>query len=248
MTRVIIFGATSAIAGATARIWAARGWSIYLVGRNAQKLQALEDDLRARASVDALVLSRVADLDLIDTHAALIEDAAIRLGGLDIALIAHGTLPDQTRCENDVGAMMAQMLTNGLSAMSLAGQLASRFEAQRQGCIAVITSVAGNRGRQSNYAYGAAKGMLIVFLEGLRNRMTPSAVGVVDIRPGFVDTPMTAAIPKSGPLWAGAERVAVDIVHGVDRHRGVIYTPWFWRYIMMIIRSIPDRIFNRLKL
>jgi len=248
MTRIIIFGATSAIAHATARLWVARGASVCVVGRNAQKLQAVEDDLRARAAPGAVIVSSQADLDAIGDHPALIETAAKALGGLDIALIAHGNLPDQALCQNDVQAMLSQLTTNGLSVISLCTLLANRFDAQGCGCLAVITSVAGDRGRQSNYAYGTAKGMVSRFLQGLRNRLTPRGVAVVDIRPGFVDTPMTAALDKGGPLWAQPAKVAADIVRAVDKGRPVLYTPWFWRYIMLIITSIPERIFNRLKL
>jgi short-subunit dehydrogenase len=248
MTRIIIFGATSAIAHATARQWIARGASLYLVGRNAQKLQSVEDDLRTRAAPGAVIVSAQADLDTLAGHPALIEAGVHALGGVDLALIAHGSLPDQARCQADVQHMLAQLNTNGVSVISLCTLLANRFEAQGNGCIAVITSVAGDRGRQSNYAYGAAKGLVSRFLQGLRNRLAPRGVAVIDIRPGFVDTPMTAAITKGGPLWATPEKVASDIVRAVDRRGTVVYTPWFWAPIMLIIISIPERIFNRLKL
>ena len=248
MTRIIIFGATSAIAHATARLWVARGASVCLIGRSAQKLQTVQDDLRARAAPSATIVAAQADLDAMETHATLIENAVSALGGLDVALIAHGNLPDQAQCQNDVQAMLAQLTTNGVSVISLCTLLANRFDAQGSGCLAVITSVAGDRGRQSNYAYGTAKGMVTRFLQGLRNRLAPRGVSVVDIRPGFVDTPMTAAIDKGGPLWAQPEKVAADIANAVAKGRPVLYTPWFWRYIMLIITSIPERIFNRLKL
>jgi len=249
MTRIIIFGATSAIAHATARLWAARGASLFLVGRTAQKLQAVEDDLRTRAAPGAVVASAQADLDKLTEHPALIAAAVAALGGgPDIVLIAHGNLPDQARCQADVQEMLSQLNTNGLSVISLCTLLANRFEAQGSGSLAVITSVAGDRGRQSNYAYGTAKGLVSRFLQGLRNRLTPRGIAVIDIRPGFVDTPMTAALKKGGPLWAEPARVAADIVRAVDRKRTVIYTPWFWRYILLIIVHIPERIFNRLKL
>jgi short-subunit dehydrogenase len=248
-SRIIIFGATSAIAHATARLWAARGAHLFLVGRNALKLQSVEDDLRARAAPGAIIASAQADLDKLSDHPALIGTAVAALGGdADVVLIAHGNLPDQARCQADVQEMLSQLNTNGLSVISLCTLLANRFEAQGSGTLAVITSVAGDRGRQSNYAYGAAKGLVSRFLQGLRNRLTPHGVSVIDIRPGFVDTPMTAAIDKGGPLWAAPTKVASDIVRAVDRRRPVVYTPWFWRYILLIIVLIPERVFNRLKL
>jgi len=124
---------------------------------------------------------------------------------------------------------------------------ATRFEARRAGTIAVITSVAGVRGRASNFVYGSAKSLVSTLLEGLRHRMHGRGVAVVDIRPGFVDTPMTAAFPK-GPLWAAPGRVARDIVRAVDRGAGVAYTPWFWRWIMLVVRHIPEPVFVRTKL
>jgi len=125
--------------------------------------------------------------------------------------------------------------------------LANRFEAQRHGTLAVIGSVAGDRGRQSNYVYGTAKGALAIFLQGLRNRLHPAGVRVLTVKPGFVDTPMTASF-KKGPLWAAPEAVAAAIVAAVERGRDVIYTPWFWWGIMTLIKLVPERVFKKLKL
>lgn len=248
MRRIIIFGATSAIAHATARLWAARGASFFLVGRNEQKLLAVTQDLQTRSAAGAVVASARADLDDTAGHAALLAAGVEALGGLDIVLIAHGTLPDQASCQASASAMLAQLHTNGVSVVSLCTLVASRLETQGNGCLAVITSVAGDRGRQSNYAYGAAKGLVSRFLQGLRHRLAPLGVAVMDIRPGFVDTPMTAALDKRGPLWADPGRVASDILRGVDRRRSVVYAPWFWRYIMLVVVHVPERLFNRLKL
>jgi len=126
--------------------------------------------------------------------------------------------------------------------------VANRFEARRGGTIAVISSVAGDRGRKSNYVYGAAKGMVTLFLQGLRNRLAAAEVQVLTIKPGFVDTPMTAAIPKGGPLWAKPEDIATGILAAIEKKRDVVYLPWFWQWIMLIIRMIPERIFKRLSL
>ena len=139
------------------------------------------------------------------------------------------------------------MQTNALSVISLLTLLANHFEQQRHGCIAVISSVAGDRGRQSNYVYGTAKGALSIFLQGLRNRLHKSGVQVLTVKPGFVDTPMTASLPK-GPLWATPEKVAEDIDKAIENKRNVLYTPSFWFLIMAIIKSVPESIFKRLSL
>jgi decaprenylphospho-beta-D-erythro-pentofuranosid-2-ulose 2-reductase len=155
-------------------------------------------------------------------------------------LIAHGTLPDQGACQASFDTARREFEVNALSVLSLLTLAANRFEQQRSGTIAVISSVAGERGRQSNYLYGAAKGAVSLFLQGLRNRLSKSGVQVVTILPGFVDTPMTADFPK-GPLWAQPDAVARDIVRAIEGGRDVLYTPWFWRWIMLIIRTIPER-------
>ncbi|MCG8081658.1 MAG: SDR family NAD(P)-dependent oxidoreductase, partial [Candidatus Thiodiazotropha taylori] len=136
---------------------------------------------------------------------------------------------------------------NALTTISLLTNLANYFEAQQRGSIVVISSVAGDRGRQSNYVYGAAKGAVTIFLQGLRNRLTKSGVNVLTVKPGFVDTPMTADFPK-GALWASSEKVAQDINKAIDAQKSVAYVPWFWRYIMLIIKSIPEMVFKKLSL
>jgi short-subunit dehydrogenase len=137
--------------------------------------------------------------------------------------------------------------TNGTSVIALLTLLANRFEAQGHGTLAVIGSVAGDRGRQSNYVYGTAKGMLAIFLQGLRNRLHRRGVNVLTIKPGFVDTPMTAGFEK-GPLWASPEQVASRIIVAIDKGWDVVYAPAFWRLIMLVITTIPERVFKRLSL
>jgi decaprenylphospho-beta-D-erythro-pentofuranosid-2-ulose 2-reductase len=246
--RIVIFGATSAIAQACARIWTARGCRIFLVGRNPAKLTAVLQDLDVRAGGPGRIHAEAADLDVLAVHEALIAKAEAAMGGIDVALIAHGTLPDQAACANDAAAALREIQTNALSVISLATLLARGFEARGAGQLAVISSVAGDRGRQSNYVYGAAKGMVSLFLQGLRNRLFASGVHVLTIKPGFVDTPMTAHIKKGGPLWASPEQVAKGIVWAIDRRRDVAYVPGFWRPIMAVIRALPESVFKRLHL
>jgi hypothetical protein len=190
-------------------------------------------------------LADLADLAAL-TQAA---DAAwTAFAGLDVALIAYGSLPDQQSAARDSAVAQQSYIVNFVSPCLVCGMLASRFEAQRSGTIAVVTSVAGDRGRKSNYVYGAAKGGLQTFLAGLRHRLHAANVQVLDVRPGFVATKMTAHLPRGGPLWAEPARVAADIARAIERKRAVLYTPWFWRCIMAVIRGLPRAVFHRTKL
>jgi short-subunit dehydrogenase len=245
MQKILIIGATSAIAEAAARRFAQRGDALYLLARNSERLDALLADLKIRGA--AVTAGAPFDANDFGQHAAAIERAASALGGLDAVLIAHGTLPDQQAAQADVALTLQEISTNALSVISLLTLIANRFEAQRSGTIAVISSVAGDRGRQSNYVYGSAKGMLSIFLQGLRNRLCKVGVHVLTVKPGFVDTPMTAAFPK-GPLWATPEQVGGAIASAMDRKRNVLYTPFFWAGIMAIIRAVPEAVFKKLSL
>jgi len=246
MKRILIIGATSGIASACAREWAGRGDSLFLVGRDAGRLEALAADLRVRGS--GAVHSHRMDAVEVATHAPMLEACLAQLGGLDAALIAHGTLPDQAACERDPALALREIMTNGSSVIALLSLLANRFEQQRAGSLAVITSVAGDRGRPSNYVYGSAKAAVSVFCEGLRARLFKSGVSLTDIRPGFVATAMTRGLPLPAPLVASPESVARRIVAGIDRRKDVLYTPAFWALIMLVIRCIPGFVFKRLKL
>ncbi|WP_017430755.1 SDR family oxidoreductase [Vreelandella jeotgali] len=248
LRRVVLLGATSAIAEQVARRLVAQGASLYCVGRQPQKLDALLDDLNVRAGSAQRIDGSCADLTDSARHAELIDAAEQHLGGIDAVLIAHGTLPDQQACSADANTALEQINTNALSVISLLTHLANRLEQQQHGVIAVIGSVAGDRGRQSNYVYGAAKGMVAIFLQGLRNRLAGANVAVVTIKPGFVDTPMTAGLNKGGPLWATPERVAQGIVRAMHKGANVVYLPWFWRPIMLIIKHIPEALFKRMSL
>jgi short-subunit dehydrogenase len=241
--RAAIFGATSGIAIALTRELATSGASIILIGRDLDAIAASAQDLRVRGA--AAVIEIVGDLAAVDTLGDVAERAWNALSGIDLALIAYGSLPDQADMEANPLRAAAMISLNLTSPMVLCLHLAPRFEAQGSGTIAVITSVAGDRGRKSNYAYGAAKGGLQRFLEGLRHRLYKAGVQVLDIRPGFVSTRMTEHLPQSGPLWAKPERVAADIVRALRRRRAVLYTPWFWRPILAIVRILPRAVFHR---
>jgi decaprenylphospho-beta-D-erythro-pentofuranosid-2-ulose 2-reductase len=242
--RILIIGATSAIADSLARQLASKGTACYLTGRDTGRLEIIAADLRVRGAGQIEIES----LDITDARAlaGLVARAAEGLGGLDAVIVAAGLLPDQAKVNADAKRLRETFEVNALGALVILNEAAAFFEQQGHGQIVAIGSVAGDRGRATNYAYGAAKGALEIFMSGLRQRLHPSGVQVLLVKPGFVDTPMTADFPK-GPLWASPERVAQDIVRAMAKGRSVIYTPWFWRWIMLIIRHLPERLFVRLR-
>jgi short-subunit dehydrogenase len=246
MRRILIMGAASAIAEATAREFARRGDSLVLAGRSRERLLAIAQDLKLRGAAAAEVI--VQDATDIAGLPAMIDETVRLIGPFDTLLIAHGTRSDQRACEQSPEASLQEFTTNALSVIALCTLVANRFEAQRRGVIAVISSVAGDRGRQSNYVYGASKAAVSTFLSGLRQRLRSTGVRVVTIKPGFVDTPMTAGFLKKGILWAAPATVAAAIARAVIRGTPVVYVPWFWRPIMAIIRAIPEFVFQRLRL
>ncbi len=243
--RLLIIGATSAMAQETAKCFAPEGAEMFLVGRSAHKLQDVANDLTVRGAkrVETFVL----DLNELERHAAMLDAAAAAFDGLDAVLLAYGTLGDQRKCELSVAETMREFATNCTSVIALLTLLANYFEQQRRGCIAVITSVAGDRGRRSNYVYGAAKGAVSLFVQGLRGRLSSAGVSVLTIKPGLVDTPMTAGI-KKGLIFASARTVGQSVYRAMKERKEVVYVPWFWRPIMLVVRSIPERVFKRVNL
>lgn len=241
--RILIIGATSAIAEAVARLYAARGASLYLLARDRNRGEAISRDLAVRGAAEA----RAGALDVSDfaTHAAAIDAAWNAFGGFDVTLIAHGTLPEQARCDTDTDLALHEFSVNGTATIALANRIVQKLEAQSSGTLAVISSVAGDRGRASNYLYGSAKAAVSAYASGLRQRLSAQGINVLTIKPGFVDTPMTAAF-KKGALWAKPDQVARGIVRAIDRRRSVVYLPWFWRGIMAVIRGIPEFVFRRI--
>lgn len=245
MQNILIIGATSAIAEATARRYAVRGNKLFLLARNTERLLTMAADLKIRGAAE--VYTAAFDANDFDKHQATLSAVNDALGDLDIVLIAHGTLGDQKACEASVAKTLHELTTNAISTIALLTLLANQLESKRSGTIAVISSVAGDRGRQSNYIYGTAKSAVSTFLQGLRNRLYKSNVHVVTIKPGFVDTPMTAEFSK-GPLWASAETVAIGIEQAIDKKKDVVYLPGFWWFILTVIRFVPERLFKRLSL
>jgi decaprenylphospho-beta-D-erythro-pentofuranosid-2-ulose 2-reductase len=237
--RVAIFGATSAIAGELARRYAKRGARLALIGRDAQKLATLAAELG-----EAVALVRAQDF--LDTHGseALIGDVGAALGGVDLALIAHGLLGDQLASERSIDEADAIARVNYLSVQALLIPLANLLEAQRSGQLAVISSVAAERGRPRNYTYAAAKGALNVYLQGLRSRLYGTGVSVHTIKLGPVDTPMTAMHTKNR-LFTTAHEAARQIEAALDRGAREPFVPWYWAAIMPVVRHMPEALFQR---
>jgi decaprenylphospho-beta-D-erythro-pentofuranosid-2-ulose 2-reductase len=239
--RVLIVGATSAIAADVARIYASRGCRLHLLARNGQKLQGVVESLGAAAAVT----TALADFGQLSAVEPLVHEAARLLGGIDVVLIAHGDLGDQLKSEGSFAEAEAIFRNNLLSAIAFLVPLANLLEAQGSGRIGVITSVAGDRGRPRNYTYGAAKGALNVYLQGLRSRLFSSGVDVVTLKLGPVDTPMTVGHAKNA-LFAQSSKVAASIVAALDSAVPEAYVPSFWGAIMPIVRNTPERVFQLL--
>lgn len=243
--RILIIGATSAIAESMARQFAERGAILCLAARDAYRLKALADDLQVRSAKTVHRLEFEASN--FATHEDLIMESELLMDGLDLVLIAHGMLPDTGECAASILTTLKSLEVNALSVVSLMTIAAHRFEKKNSGTIAVISSVAGDRGRGSNYVYGSAKAMVSAFASGLGQRLRKTNIRVVTIKPGFVDTPMTADVPKN-MLWAQPDRVATLAIRGMDAGKSVIYVPGFWYFIMAVVKAVPEWLFRRLPL
>jgi short-subunit dehydrogenase len=244
MQQIVVLGATSGIALEIQRQLARQGRELLLVARSPQRLSELQADLLARGAQQ--VLTFAADLSNIQHHADTVDFVRRSFPNYDTVLLAYGTMEDQLDSEAWVQVLLDELNVNFVSAAALLALFAADLEQRRTGCLAAITSVAGDRGRRSNYTYGSAKGALSLFLQGLRARLHPAGVKVITIKPGPVQTPMTDHLPHSAS-FAPPERVARDIIHAMQhRSPDVLYTPWFWRPIMTVVRHIPETIFKRL--
>jgi short-subunit dehydrogenase len=241
--RILVLGATSGIAEAVCRLWAARGDSLFLVARNEDKLAAVAADMRTRGA--AYVDTAVADLNDTAIHPELLAHAINSLAGLDIAFLALGVLGDQAKAERSFPEAAQILHTNFVAPVSLLIWLGNYCAQRHSGTLAVLSSVAGERGRKSNYVYGSSKAGLTAFVDGLRNRIDREGVRVMTIKPGPVKTSMTAGMKGK---FADVDDVAVTLVKAIDRGKDIVYVPGIWRIIMAVIRSIPERIFKKLNL
>jgi decaprenylphospho-beta-D-erythro-pentofuranosid-2-ulose 2-reductase len=240
MKRVVILGATSAIAQHVARRYAEQAASLFLVARNPERLSAVAADARARGATQ--VETAVLDLDDFAGHARLFDGADAALGPPDVIFVAHGVLGSREAGPEDAVAILR---TDLVSPTSLLLHAARRMEARRAGTLVALSSVAGDRGRAANPVYGAAKAGLTALLSALRQRLSPAGVSVLTVKPGFVDTPMTADLPAM-PFAVGPDRVAKEIVRAIERGVDVLYTPPIWRLVMLVVRLLPERLFKKL--
>ncbi len=243
----VIIGATSAMAEHCARLWVKDSPKrLTLVGRDASRTQRVADDLQVRSPQSQI---QVMTTDFVD--AAAIQrttQTIVALARVDVVLIAHGVLSDQEACQADVLACDASLQINGVSPVLFAEAFAQSMVFANRGTIGIIGSVAGDRGRQSNYVYGAAKGLVSRYAQGMQHRLAGTAVKVVLIKPGPTDTPMTGELKAKGQKMASVEQVAQDIVAGMAAGKPVVYTPGIWQIIMLVVMHIPRVVFNKLRI
>jgi decaprenylphospho-beta-D-erythro-pentofuranosid-2-ulose 2-reductase len=242
--KVVVLGATSGIAVEVQRQLASRGCELLLVARSPQRLAELQADLLIRGARNVFI--HPVDLASIERHASLFEFVKHNFSDFDTVLLAYGSMASQQDSETSVDTLLHELHVNFVSATALLTLFAYDLERRRTGCLAVITSVAGDRGRRSNYVYGSAKGALSLFVQGLRSRLHPAGVRVITIKPGPVQTSMTDHL-QNAARFADPQRVASDIVRALGRRSPeVLYTPRIWRYIMTGVKHVPEPVFKRL--
>lgn len=243
--KIIIVGATSAMAEHCARLWVAESpIDLVLLGRDFARTERVAQDLRVRNPQSTIAVDTTDFLDPQRIRAWA--DQVVAVGMPDIVLIAHGTLPDQLACQQDLALCQDALLVNGVSPALFAEAFAGHMQHAGRGTLAIIGSVAGDRGRKSNYVYGAAKGLVTRYAQGLQHRLAGTNVKVVLIKPGPTNTPMTALLKDKGSKLADVASVAKVIVDGIARGAPVVYAPGKWALIMMIIRHLPRFIFNKM--
>ncbi|WP_106496127.1 SDR family oxidoreductase [Lentibacillus sp. Marseille-P4043] len=243
MTTVLILGASSTIAQETVRKLAARNMNLILTGRRMDELEVLKSDLQIRHGVE-ITLKQFDALDF-DHHEVFFSQVIEETGGIDGVILMYGAMGDQKEAEQSFTISRNMIDVNYTSAVSILNIAANYFEQKRQGFICAVSSVAGDRGRKSNYIYGSTKAGLSVYMQGLRNRLHASGVNVLTIKPGMVDTKMTYGVVEDSKLLADPKKVAGDITKGLVKRRDVVYTPWFWFVILLVIKIIPEKLFKR---
>lgn len=243
MPTVLILGASSDMAVAIAKKFASEGFDIQLAARNSSRLQPLQSDLSIRHNITATL--HEFDAERTESHEAFFSSLQPRP---DITICVFGYLGEQKKAESDWKECSRIIQVNYTGAVSILNLVANAYADDGRGIIAGISSVAGERGRQSNYFYGSAKAGFTAYLSGLRNRLFHHKVHVLSVQPGFVYTRMTEGMPLPKPLTAKPEEVASVIYKAILKKKNVVFVKWFWRWIMLIIKSIPEFMFKKLKL
>jgi decaprenylphospho-beta-D-erythro-pentofuranosid-2-ulose 2-reductase len=243
MPTVLLLGASSDIGYAIAEKFAAHQFGVQLAGRSLPHLQTLQSDLNIRFNVPVSIHSF--DAVSFSTHHSFYEQLNPKP---DITICAFGYMEDNEKAFADWAITENIIHTNYTGAVSILNIIAADYASRKTGIIAGISSVAGERGRQGNFIYGSAKAGFTAYLSGLRNRFYPDGVHVLTVLPGFVKTKMTAGLSLPAKLTATPEQVAVDVFKAIQKKKNIIYTKWFWKWIMLIIKNIPESIFKKKKL
>lgn len=241
--KIAIFGANSDMAVAVARALVSSSTEYFLAARNTADLEVVAKDLKARGALR--VETKSFDAEALGSHEELVNEAYELFNNFDFTLIAHGSLPDPKQAFENFKIGEAALKTNAVSIISICTALLPHLRRSNQGVLAVISSVAGDRGRKKLGIYAAAKALVDAYVSALRQEFSNSNLQILTIKPGTVKTKMTMEI-KHGLLSSTPEVVAKDILKAIDKKREVIYTPWYWQWIMMIIRNIPEKIFKKL--
>ncbi|WP_413570354.1 SDR family oxidoreductase [Bdellovibrio sp. HCB117] len=245
MKKILVIGATSAIAQEVAKLYAQSKEEMILWGRNTEMLDIISQDLSVRGSPKISIISH--DLNDLKIHESKVNEIWEKHSKIDIVLLAHGVLGDPRKAEVDQGEMLHILNSNFVSYASLLTYISQKMQRQGYGTIAVISSVAGDRGKQSNYVYGSAKAGVTAYTDGLRNRLFSTGVHVLNLKLGPVDTPMTKDHKKTA-LFGKAPKVAEGIIVAIEKKKNTVYLPTVWRLIMIIIKCIPETVFKRLRL
>ena len=243
---IVIFGATSAIAHSLAKSYSQeKGHSFTLIGRNEKRLATCKDELLALGA--SKVIIKIDTLTILEEIEQVFTSIIHEVGNIDLAILAHGSLTDQEKAKTDMRYLTEEFTLNAISHIVLSQLIVNHFNKTGYGILVGIGSVAGERGRKGNYAYGSAKSAMATFLSGLRHANTNPNIRIMTIKPGFVATPMTAHLPSS-PLFVSSDFVAKEIRRGIDQNIEHMYIPSYWRFIMMIIRAIPEALFKKINI
>lgn len=244
---VVILGSTSSVMRAVAARFAAEGCNLVLAARDAEENARIAQDIHVRYGVGVAVMPL--DALAFDDHGRFVSQCVETLGeGLEGVVLGIGHMTGQDEAARDVDAARMVIDVNYTAPVSLLNCFANHFEGRRKGFLAALSSVAGDRGRQSNYIYGSAKAGLNVYLQGLRNRLHPANVQVITLKPGFMDTKMTRGMKLPRALTASPEAAGRAIHRAIRRRRNTAYILWYWRPVMLVIRAVPECVFKRLKM